>query len=76
MTLIWLLEQNKSYIKDSTSSGIVHYCYAKKPGASPTAAVWQIYSESTAGSIVTRKRADGNDKYDNIAADRYTITYS
>ena len=61
-------------IVDSTDPNSI-YIGKASCGANINAAVWQIQRVITAASIITTEWADGDGKYDNIWANRATLTY-
>lgn len=62
------------YIKDSTTTAGVTYFCESPAGIAPSEAGWRISAYTAADG--TTKYADGNTKYDNIADNRASLTYS
>lgn len=61
-------------IIDSATPGTIYVCRAEC-GSNVNAAVWQISRAVTATGVTTIEWADGDGKYNNIAANRAILTY-
>ncbi|HPT70822.1 MAG TPA: hypothetical protein PLE74_00910 [Candidatus Cloacimonadota bacterium] len=61
-------------ITDTTDPLCIYTCRAAC-GSNVNAAVWQIQRSTTVGSVITTEWADGDGKFDNIAANRALLTY-
>ncbi len=62
-------------IDDVSSTNITFFCYAP-PGTDVGSAAWKIKIIDETGGYPVVKYADGDDEYDNIAADRNNLSYS
>lgn len=60
---------------DEASSSVSYFGFAEV-GSSEASAVWKIKKMSTSGSQMTITYADGNSSYDNIWANRASLSYS
>ena len=68
--------KDQSIIIDDSSSTISYFCFANA-GSSSASALWKVFRIDTSTSPLTViKFADGNANYDNIAANRATLTYT
>jgi hypothetical protein len=45
-------------------------------GTATSAASWKVVKIAVAGTVTSKKWADGNKRYDNVWDDRATLTYS
>ena len=61
-------------IIDESTAGTTYICTAK-PGTAEATAAWQIQKIVEAASVTTITWADGDGKFDNVAADRASLTY-
>jgi len=74
--MTWHTREDKvNFATKVTVSGNVTYVAKGPLGASQASAVWQAKKiDETTGVVITW--ADGNDKYDNVATNLTTLTYS
>jgi hypothetical protein len=66
--------QKSIRVDDSTST--LTYVGDAAIGVSESAAVWRIKRLQTTGTVLKITWADGNEFYDNIWADRASLTYT
>lgn len=66
---------NDDVLVDEASATIT-YIGRAVPGSNPASAVWQIKKVSVSGAVTTIAWADGDTKYDNVWANRATLTYN
>ena len=62
-------------IDDATATSTTYFCYAET-GSSTADAVWKIKIIDESGGYPIIKYADGDDSYDNVAANRTSLSYS
>lgn len=70
---IW--EEFALLVDDTTTANVTYICKAE-PGSATSDAVWQISIVDETGAHLRTKWADGNKKFDNIADNRDTLSYS
>ena len=58
-----------------TASSTVIYIGEATFGADENAAVWRIRKLPTVGTVLSIQWADGNQKFDNVWANRASLTY-
>lgn len=63
-------------IRYDAASSTTHYVGEAAIGQSESAPQWRIFRLTFAGESLDLKWADGNDLFDNVWADRASLTYS
>lgn len=68
--------RQKLSIRIDQVSSSVKYLGVAAIGQSDSAPVWSIKKLTTTGTVLAIEWADGNDYYDNVWADRASLSYS
>jgi len=66
----------KVSLRLDTASSTVKYLGTAATGQSESAAAWSIKRLTTSGTVLLIEWADGNPEYDNVWADRASLSYS
>jgi hypothetical protein len=66
----------KSTLRLDTASSSVKYLGIAAVGQGESNAAWSIKRLTTTGTVLAIEWADGNDNYDNVWANRASLSYS
>lgn len=68
-------EKERTILVDAASSSTT-YVGIGKLGSDESQAVWQIFRINTASNVTKVQFADSNENFDNVWADRASLTYA